>query len=71
MRYVLEKPPVRADQLAHPEPRYYITRMKSYGRASTFLMATGYEQVRSVGVPARLEVMAGHGRCVSYPFSPY
>ncbi|WP_196468435.1 hypothetical protein [Planomonospora sp. ID91781] len=37
-----------ADELAHPEPGYYITGMKSYGRAPTFLMATGYEQVRSV-----------------------
>ncbi|WP_319463745.1 FAD-dependent oxidoreductase [Micromonospora sp. RTP1Z1] len=36
------------DQLAHPEPGYYAVGMKSYGRAPTFLMATGYEQVRSV-----------------------
>lgn len=35
-------------QLAHPEPGYYIVGIKSYGRAPTFLMATGYEQVRSV-----------------------
>lgn len=34
--------------LAHPEPHFYIVGMKSYGRAPTFLMATGYEQVRSV-----------------------
>lgn len=34
--------------LAHPEPGFYITGMKSYGRAPTFLMATGYEQVRSI-----------------------
>ncbi len=34
--------------LAHPEPDFYITGMKSYGRAPTFLMATGYEQVRSI-----------------------
>ena len=26
----------------------YIAGMKSYGRAPTFLMATGYEQVRSI-----------------------
>ncbi|MUN64013.1 FAD-dependent oxidoreductase [Kocuria sediminis] len=34
--------------LAHPEPDFYIVGMKSYGRAPTFLMATGYEQVRSI-----------------------
>lgn len=35
-------------ELAHPEPGFYIVGAKSYGRAPTFLMATGYEQVRSV-----------------------
>ncbi|WP_328498962.1 NAD(P)-binding domain-containing protein [Streptomyces sp. NBC_00414] len=35
-------------ELAHPEPGYYIVGMKSYGRAPTFLMLTGYEQVRSI-----------------------
>lgn len=34
--------------LAHPEPNFYIVGMKSYGRAPTFLLATGYEQVRSI-----------------------
>lgn len=34
--------------LSHPEPDFYIVGMKSYGRAPTFLMATGYEQVRSI-----------------------
>ena len=34
--------------LAHPESDFYIVGMKSYGRAPTFLMATGYEQVRSI-----------------------
>src|SRR5699024_3433608 len=33
--------------LAHPETVFYIVGMKSYGRAPTFLMATGHEQVRS------------------------
>ncbi|XVV13432.1 FAD-dependent oxidoreductase [Actinoplanes sp. CA-131856] len=41
-------PPHGADQLAHPEPGYYAIGSKSYGRAPTFLMATGYEQARSV-----------------------
>ncbi|MFJ4262971.1 FAD-dependent oxidoreductase [Paenarthrobacter nicotinovorans] len=34
--------------LAHPEKDFYLAGMKSYGRAPTFLMATGYEQVRSI-----------------------
>ena len=35
-------------ELAHPETGFYIAGMKSYGRAPTFLMRTGYEQVRSI-----------------------
>lgn len=34
--------------LRHPEPGFYIAGMKSYGRAPTFLLLTGYEQVRSI-----------------------
>lgn len=41
-------PPQGAKELAHPEPGFFIVGAKSYGRASTFLMATGFEQVRSV-----------------------
>ncbi|NUR87866.1 MAG: NAD(P)-binding domain-containing protein [Nonomuraea sp.] len=41
-------PPHGVDELSHPEPGYYAVGVKSYGRAPTFLMATGYEQVRSV-----------------------
>ncbi|UOY92387.1 NAD(P)-binding domain-containing protein [Ectobacillus sp. JY-23] len=35
-------------ELRQPEKDLYILGSKSYGRAPTFLMATGYEQVRSV-----------------------
>ena len=35
-------------ELAHPEVGYYAIGAKSYGRAPNFLMATGYEQARSV-----------------------
>ena len=35
-------------ELRQPEKDFYIIGMKSYGRAPTFLMATGYEQARSV-----------------------
>jgi thioredoxin reductase len=41
-------PPHGVDELSHPEPGFYIVGMKSYGRAPTFLLLTGYEQVRSV-----------------------
>jgi thioredoxin reductase len=41
-------PPHGVDELTHPEPGYYAIGAKSYGRAPTFLMATGYEQARSV-----------------------
>jgi hypothetical protein len=35
-------------ELSHPEPAFYTLGVKSYGRAPTFLMATGFEQARSV-----------------------
>jgi hypothetical protein len=41
-------PPHGAQELRHPEPDFYTVGMKSYGRAPTFLLLTGYEQVRSV-----------------------
>lgn len=37
-----------ARELAQPEQGLFIVGVKSYGRASTFLALTGYEQVRSV-----------------------
>jgi hypothetical protein len=40
--------PHGANELAHPERDFYVVGMKSYGRAPTFLLLTGYEQVRSV-----------------------
>jgi hypothetical protein len=41
-------PPHGRRELAHPETGFFIAGMKSYGRAPTFLMLTGYEQVRSI-----------------------
>ncbi len=35
-------------ELTHPEHGFFLVGMKSYGRAPTFLLATGYEQVRSI-----------------------
>lgn len=44
-------------ELAHPDPNFYIAGMKSYGRAPTFLLITGYEQVRSIAD----ELAGNHG----------
>ncbi|GAB7045450.1 NAD(P)-binding domain-containing protein [Catenuloplanes indicus] len=41
-------PPHGIDELTHPERNYVAIGVKSYGRAPTFLLATGYEQARSV-----------------------
>ncbi len=40
--------PHRHRELAHPEPSSVTVGIKSYGRAPTFLMLAGYEQVRPV-----------------------
>ena len=40
--------PHGARELAQDEPGFYFAGMKAYGRAPTFLMLTGYEQVRSI-----------------------
>jgi hypothetical protein len=47
-------------ELAHPETCYFTVGIKSYGRAPTFLMATGYEQVRSISA-----LLAGDERAAS------
>ena len=40
--------PHGADELKHPDANLFVVGMKSYGRAPTFLLLTGYEQARSV-----------------------
>jgi thioredoxin reductase len=40
--------PHGADELKHPDANLFAIGMKSYGRAPTFLLLTGYEQARSV-----------------------
>ncbi|HEX2050101.1 MAG TPA: FAD-dependent oxidoreductase [Actinomycetota bacterium] len=35
-------------ELAHPEPDFFMVGMKSYGRAPTFLLKTGYAQLDAV-----------------------
>jgi protein-tyrosine-phosphatase/thioredoxin reductase len=41
-------PPHGHRELQHPEKGFYVAGTKSYGRAPNFLLATGYEQVRSI-----------------------
>jgi thioredoxin reductase len=41
-------PPHGWRELAHAEPGFFVAGIKSYGRAPTFLLLTGYEQVRSI-----------------------
>lgn len=42
------RPHGAAELAQDDEPGFYFAGMKSYGRAPTFLMITGYEQVRSI-----------------------
>jgi hypothetical protein len=46
--------------LAQPKLGFYVMGMKSYRRAPSFLLQTGYEQVRSV-VAAVAATLAGEG----------
>lgn len=50
--------PHGARELAQAEPGFYFAGMKSYGRAPTFLMITGYEQVRSIAADIAGDYMA-------------
>lgn len=68
--------PHGAKELTHAEPGFFIAGMKSYGRAPTFLLATGHEQVRSIvaalagdtAAAARVELeLPETGVCVARP----
>lgn len=68
--------PHGARELAHAETGFFIAGMKSYGRAPTFLLATGHEQVRSIAAAltgdvdaaARIElVLPETGVCSTRP----
>ena len=52
--------PHGARELAQNEPGFYFAGMKSYGRAPTFLMLTGYEQVRSIAADLAGDVEAAN-----------
>jgi thioredoxin reductase len=63
-----------AAELAHPEPDVYVVGMKSYGRAPTFLLATGYNQVLSVvekvsGIEGAASLHANMARSLENPAS--
>ena len=51
-------PPHGHRELSHPEPNFYTVGIKSYGRAPTFLMMTGYEQVRSISAALAGDLVA-------------
>jgi thioredoxin reductase len=51
-------PPHGHRELAHFEPGFYTAGIKSYGRAPTFLLLTGYEQVRSVAAALAGDIAA-------------
>ena len=62
-----------AEVLTQPKVGFCVMGMKSYGRAPSFLLQTGYEQVRSVaaavaatlageGVQDTVDALAGAGR---------
>ncbi|MDX2376791.1 NAD(P)-binding domain-containing protein [Microbacterium sp. LRZ72] len=54
-------------ELRHPDEGFFIVGMKSYGRAPTFLLATGYEQVRSVTAWLAGDVDAASAVSLSLP----
>ena len=51
-------PPHGHRELSHPEPGFYTIGIKSYGRAPTFLLLTGYEQARSVAAALAGDMIA-------------
>jgi ubiquinone/menaquinone biosynthesis C-methylase UbiE/thioredoxin reductase len=72
-------PPHGVEELRQPEANFFVVGMKSYGRAPTFLMLTGYEQVRSVVAALAGDLKAAQrvelalpstGVCSSTPLAP-
>ena len=51
-------PPHGHREVSHPEPGFYTIGVKSYGRAPTFLLLTGYEQARSVAAAIAGDIVA-------------
>ena len=59
--------PHGALELAHPDQGFYSAGMKSYGRAPTFLMRTGYEQVRSIAAEIAGDIPAARAVSLVLP----
>ena len=59
--------PHGAKELTHAESGFYIAGMKSYGRAPTFLLATGHEQVRSIAAAIAGDMAAAERVELSLP----
>jgi hypothetical protein len=51
-------PPHGHRETSHPEAGFYTIGVKSYGRAPTFLLLTGYEQARSVAAAIAGDMVA-------------
>ncbi len=73
-------PPHGHREVGHPEPGFYTVGVKSYGRAPTFLLLTGYEQVRSVAAALAGDMAAADdvkltlpetGICDSNPYEEF
>jgi thioredoxin reductase len=60
-------PPHGHRELAHPDEGLYLVGTKSYGRAPTFLLATGYEQVRSIAAALAGDVEAADSAQLHLP----
>lgn len=60
-------PPHGHRELAHLEPGFYTVGIKSYGRAPTFLLLTGYEQVRSVAAAIAGDMVAADNIHLALP----
>ncbi|WP_289098153.1 NAD(P)-binding domain-containing protein [Pseudoalteromonas shioyasakiensis] len=58
-----------AKELAHIDSNFYIVGMKSYGRAPSFLMLHGYEQVRSITAKLAGDDKAANEMRLTFPDS--
>ena len=59
--------PHGADELAQPDAGLFLAGMMSYGRAPTFLLATGYEQVRSIAACLAGDIAAARRIALDLP----
>jgi thioredoxin reductase len=60
-------PPHGHRETSHPEPGFYTIGIKSYGRAPTFLLLTGYEQARSVAAALAGDLAAADAVALTLP----